>query len=87
MLDEAELDEAVLEKELENELEDDVKAVTSELDVWVETTSLSVLWLVDERAVSVSLDVINAELDAEVVVASADELVDVVSTTRLVEES
>ena len=29
MLDEAELDEAVLEKELENELEDDVKAVTS----------------------------------------------------------
>jgi len=31
--------------------------------------------------------VINAELDAEVVVASADELVDVVSNIMLVEES
>lgn len=30
---------------------------------------------------------INAELDAEVVVASADELVDVVSNIMLVEES
>jgi len=39
MLDEAELEEAVLEKELE----DDMVVVTSELEVWVEMTSLSVL--------------------------------------------
>jgi hypothetical protein len=83
MLDEAELEEIVLEKELE----EDMEVVTSELEVWVEMISLSVLWLVDEAAVSVALDVLNSELDAEVVVASADELVDVVSNIMLAEES
>jgi hypothetical protein len=52
---------------------------------------------VDERAVSVSLDETNSEVDVEVVISSADELVvvassaeeltDVVSGRRLVEES
>ena len=38
MLDEAELEGAVPEKELE----DDMEVVTSKRDIWVETTSLSV---------------------------------------------
>jgi hypothetical protein len=46
-----------------------------------------VLWLVDERIVSVSLDVVNVEVDAKVVVFPADKLLGDVVTTRLVEES
>ena len=38
------------------------------------------LWLVIESAVSVSLDVANAEADEEVVVSPADELEDVASS-------
>lgn len=45
------------------------------------------LWLVIESAVSVSLDVANAEADEEVVVSPADELEDVAPTDMLVEES
>jgi hypothetical protein len=46
-----------------------------------------VLWLVIESAVSVSLDVANAEVDEEVVASPADELEDVVPTDMLVKES
>jgi hypothetical protein len=46
-----------------------------------------VLWLVIESAVSVSLDVADAEVDAEVMISPADELEDVVPTNMLVEES
>jgi hypothetical protein len=46
-----------------------------------------VLWLVIESAVSVLLDVANAEVDKKVVVSPADELEDVVPTDMLVEES
>ena len=49
--------------------------------------SLFMLRLVEERAISDSLDVTNSDADAEAVASSAEELVDVVSANRLVEES
>jgi hypothetical protein len=45
------------------------------------------LRLVEERAVSDSLDVTNSDVDAEAVASSVEELVDVVSSNRLVEVS
>jgi hypothetical protein len=45
-----------------------------------------VLWLVLESDISVLLDVANAEVDVEVVLYSADELVEIASANRLVEE-
>jgi hypothetical protein len=87
ILEEAELEEVVIEEGLEEGLEDEAKVVASDVDVGIEICSLSPLWLVDETAVWVSLDVMGTEDDVEVAISSTDELVDVVSTNRFVEES
>ena len=66
--------------------------ITSDTDVRLEIDSLSVLVspslsLVNENAVSVSLDVRRTEVEVAVVISSADELAAVVSVNRLVEVS